>query len=117
MSRGEQVPEGAAADDIVAMVLEILVAEGAAELVAALETEGATELEAALETEGATELEAAFELEGAKELGEPPVAPEQAKLMLLIVHVTVVEEKPDQVIPVMALALAPAKVLKGMLTT
>jgi hypothetical protein len=105
MSRGEQVPEGAATDDIVAIVLETLVADGAAELVAALETEGAAKLEAA------------FELEGATELGEPPVAPEQAKLMLLIVHVTVVEEKPDQVIPVIALALAPVKVLKGMLMT
>lgn len=80
------------------LALEALVADGAAE-------------EAALLAEGAAELTAAL-----VELGAPPDEAGHAKSMALICHVVVVEEKPDQTIPVTAFPLAPAKLLNGMVT-
>lgn len=73
-------------------------------------TEG-TRVEAALETVGVGVIDA-----GLVGLGDPPLDAEQARLILLMVHVVVVEENPDQTIPVTALALAPAKAVKGMVT-
>jgi hypothetical protein len=92
-----------------------LVAE-TVELEAAFETDEATELEAALELLGTiTELDAALLEDGAAELGEPEVL-EQTRAMLLSCQVTVVEEKPDQTRPVMALPLAPENAVNGRVT-
>jgi hypothetical protein len=87
--------------------------EAALEVGEATELEAAFEVDAALELEGTIELDAALELEGATDGEEPPV---QAKLMLLSVHVAVVEEKPDQTMPVTALPLAPENAEKGRVT-
>jgi hypothetical protein len=104
MRRGEQVPDGTAT-----RVLDALAA--------ALETEGATlELTLVAETaalEAALELEAALDGDGAAELGEPPAEAGHTNSTLLSCQVILVDEKPDQTIPVTALPFAPAKEVKG----
>ena len=76
--------------------------EGAAELTLTLD--GAAEL-------AATELVLTTGVDWTRELA--PTELPQPKAMLLSCHVSVVEEKPDQTKPWMALALAPLNWVRG----
>lgn len=115
--RGEHVADGEA--ETVARVLR---GGDTLESVAAFDTEAVAE-ELTLVAEIAAELTLVAEIAAelnlvaeAAELGDPPDEAGQTNTILLSCQVTVVDEKPDQTMPVTAFALAPANELNAMVT-